>query len=105
MQKKTIKDVEKLLKPLFKDGKPTIVSSENYKWIHKVLSPDDHKAEIYWLGQPVWFDTLKTRTKEKKLHCEECHKSTGIVKFYSMTNDMQRLKAYHSKCFRKINAK
>jgi hypothetical protein len=93
------------MEPLFRNGTPTILSNEDYKWVHKLLSPVDRKAEIYWKGQPIWFDTLKTRIKEKKLHCEMCHKSTGIVKFYTMTNDMQRLKAYHSKCFRKINAK
>jgi hypothetical protein len=99
---KTLKDVEKLLKHLFRDGKPTIVSSQDYKWIHPILSPNDKKAEIYWNGEPVWFDTLKTKVKLKTLQCELCGKSDGIVKFYTMTNDMQRLKAYHSKCFRKL---
>lgn len=103
MQKKTIKDVEKLCKNLYKLGKPTIVSSEDYKWIHKILSPDHKKSEIYWKGEPVWFDTLRVKTKPKNLQCELCKKSTGIVKFYTITNDMQRLKAYHSKCFRKIS--
>jgi hypothetical protein len=104
MQKKTIKDVEKLLKPLYKTNKPFIISEKDYLWVRKVLGANGYGI-VRYMSEDVYFDTLTTKEKQKKLKCEECGKSDGIVKFYTMTNDMQRLKAYHSKCFRKILSK
>jgi hypothetical protein len=101
MQKKTVKDVEKLLKPLYKDGKPFIISEKDYMWVKEVIPPNGYGI-VRFMFEDVYFDTLKTKTKEKKLQCLLCKKADGIVKFYTITNDMQRLKAYHSKCFRKI---
>lgn len=99
---KTIKDVEKLLKPLFKNGKPTIISSKDYVWVHKVLSPDDRKAEIHWNGQPVWFDTLKVKIKSTKFPCRWCGKTTGVIKFFIIADDMEQPKPYHPACLDKM---
>jgi len=99
---KTIKEVKDFLLPLYRKGKPFIISEKDYKWIHKVLCPEDPYKPITVFGEKIWFDTLKTKVKHKMLHCEKCGKADSKVKFYTMTNDMQRLKAYHAKCYEKI---
>lgn len=104
MKKKTRKDVEKFLDPLYKDGKPFIISEEDYKWVSEVIPPNGYGIVRYRF-EDVYFDTLKTKIKETTLKCELCKKSDGIVKFYTITNDMDRLKAYHAKCFRKLSTK
>lgn len=98
---KTLKDVEKLLKPLYKMGKPFIISEKDYMWVREVIPPNGYGI-VRFMSEDVYFDTLKTKVKEKKLQCLLCKKSDGIVKFYTMTNDMLTLKAYHAKCYRKV---
>jgi len=101
MFKKTTKDVEKLLLPLYREGKPFIISEQDYKWVSKVLPPNGYGV-VRYMFEDVYFDTLKVKTKPKPLKCLGCGKTTGIIKFYTMTNDMQTLKAYHAKCFKLI---
>lgn len=99
---KTMSDIAKFLRPLYKPGKPFIVSEKDYKWMQKVMFPKDPKKEFTWNGEKVWFDTLKTKVKPKLIPCRWCNKTNGVIKFYIIADNLEEPKAYHPGCLRKL---
>jgi len=101
MVKKTFKNASKLLTPLYKEGKPFIISEKDYMWVREVIPPNGYGV-VRFMGENVFFDTLKTKQKTKKLPCRWCKKTNGVIKFYIIADDLESPKAYHPACMRKL---
>ena len=102
MAKKTLKDVKKFLDPLYRKGKTFIITEKDYLWVQKVLSPDDKHEPVMYKSEHIWFDTLQTNKKTKKLPCRWCGKRDGVIKFYIIADNLEEPKAYHPACMRKL---
>jgi len=102
MKKKTIFDVEYLLNPLYKKGKPFIIKEEDHKWVRKILPAGILDGITYYRGEKVFFDTLQTKVKPKKVACRWCNKTNGVIKFYILADNLEEPKAYHPGCMRKL---
>lgn len=104
MKKKTIRDVMKILDPLYKRGAPLIVKESDYKWIAKVLAGKIVKdTVVYYKEQPVYIETLDTKVKPAKITCRGCGKSSGKIGFYIIADNLEEPKPYHKKCIDKLH--
>ncbi len=93
MKKKTTKDVIDLLLPLYKKGKPFIIKEKDYLWVQKVICPWDKHKEVSLFDEPIYFDTIKTKTKPEKLACAKCAKTTGKIEFHQIDDEVLALHA------------
>lgn len=99
---KTLKDVQKFMKPLYKKGKPFILKEKDYILVNKILSKGKKYGVMYYMDEPVYLDTLKTKTKTSKLPCRWCNKTNGVIKFYILADNLEEPKAYHPGCMRQL---
>lgn len=102
--------VIKFLTPLYKKGKPFIIKEDDYRWIREIqtyyypILEDPHQV-MQFRGEPVYFDTLKTKTKPMKPVCRGCNKSAGKIKFYIIADNLEEPKPYHKKCIDDLHLK
>ena len=40
--------------------------------------------------------------KKKKVQCRWCGKSSGLIKYYIIADDLEKPKPYHQACIRKL---
>lgn len=103
MKKKTYNDVIKFLKPLYKKERPFVIQEKDYRWINDVMSAGMKDTKLYFWGEPIYLDTVKTKIKPSKIACRGCGKTTGTIKFYIIADNMEEPKAYHKKCIDKLH--
>ncbi len=102
IKKKTIKDVKAFLDPLYKKGKTFIIQEKDYLWIQPILSPKSKYERIKYRDEDVWFDTIQSDVKTKKLACRWCGRRDNVIKFYIIADNLEEPKPYHPGCIRKL---